>query len=423
MSNKADATNMKQAIKRELMPKLRFPEFRDAGEWADKTLDEIADLYKGKGISKADIDVQGKVPCIRYGELYTIYSEVIETVFSKTSNPPSDLFFSRKNDVIIPASGETKIDIAKASCVMHDNVALGGDLNVIRSSHNGVFLSYYLNGPKKVDIAKMAQGDTVVHLYPSQLQLLEIGLPIADEQKKIADCLSSIDELITAQTQKLATLKTHKKAMMQQLFPAEGEILPKLRFPEFCDAGEWERMKLGEAATFYNGKAYKQEELLEWGKYKVLRVGNFFTNNNWYYSDLDMDETKYCDNGDLLYAWSASFGPRIWEGEKVIYHYHIWKVVRKKIVEKKFLFLILEYETERIKEQTANGLGLLHITKGTIEAWESSFPGIDEQKKIAECLSSIDELITAQTQKLDTLKTHKKGLMQQLFPTLEEVQR
>ncbi len=414
---------MKQAIKRELMPKLRFPEFRDAGEWADKTLDEIADLYKGKGISKADIDVQGKVPCIRYGELYTIYSEVIETVFSKTSNPPSDLFFSRKNDVIIPASGETKIDIAKASCVMHDNVALGGDLNVIRSSHNGVFLSYYLNGPKKVDIAKMAQGDTVVHLYPSQLQLLEIGLPIADEQKKIADCLSSIDELITAQTQKLATLKTHKKAMMQQLFPAEGEILPKLRFPEFCDAGEWERMKLGEAATFYNGKAYKQEELLEWGKYKVLRVGNFFTNNNWYYSDLDMDETKYCDNGDLLYAWSASFGPRIWEGEKVIYHYHIWKVVRKKIVEKKFLFLILEYETERIKEQTANGLGLLHITKGTIEAWESSFPGIDEQKKIAECLSSIDELITAQTQKLDTLKTHKKGLMQQLFPTLEEVQR
>jgi len=423
MSNKADATNMKQAIKRELMPKLRFPEFRDAGEWADKTLDEIADLYKGKGISKADIDVQGKVPCIRYGELYTIYSEVIETVFSKTSNPPSDLFFSRKNDVIIPASGETKIDIAKASCVMHDNVALGGDLNVIRSSHNGVFLSYYLNGPKKVDIAKMAQGDTVVHLYPSQLQLLEIGLPIADEQKKIADCLSSIDELITAQTQKLATLKTHKKAMMQQLFPAEGEILPKLRFPEFCDAGEWERMKLGEAATFYNGKAYKQEELLEWGKYKVLRVGNFFTNNNWYYSDLDMDETKYCDNGDLLYAWSASFGPRIWEGEKVIYHYHIWKVVRKKSVDKKFLFLILEYETERIKEQTANGLGLLHITKGTIEAWESSFPGIDEQKKIAECLSSIDELITAQTQKLDTLKTHKKGLMQQLFPTLEEVQR
>jgi len=208
----------------ETLPKLRFPEFRDTPTWKERTLNESADLYKGKGISKADIDVQGKVPCIRYGELYTIYSEVIETVFSKTSNPPSDLFFSRKNDVIIPASGETKIDIAKASCVMHDNVALGGDLNVIRSSHNGVFLSYYLNGPKKVDIAKIAQGDTVVHLYPSQLQLLEIGLPIADEQKKIADCLSSIDELITAQTHKLATLKTHKKGLMQQLFPALDEV-------------------------------------------------------------------------------------------------------------------------------------------------------------------------------------------------------
>ncbi|NTW87885.1 MAG: restriction endonuclease subunit S [Desulfobulbaceae bacterium] len=209
----------------ETQPNLRFPEFQDAGKWVEKKLDGIADLYKGKGISKADIDVQGQIPCIRYGELYTIYSEVIQVVFSKTSNPPSDLFLSRKNDVIIPASGETKIDIAKASCVMHDNVALGGDLNVIRSRHNGVFLSYYLNGPKKVDIAKIAQGDSVVHLYPSQLKLLEIRLPVADEQQKIANCLSSIDELITAQTQKLGTLKTHKKGLMQQLFPVLDEVL------------------------------------------------------------------------------------------------------------------------------------------------------------------------------------------------------
>ncbi|MFI0399809.1 MAG: restriction endonuclease subunit S [Thiolinea sp.] len=192
--------------------------------------------------------------------------------------------------------------------------------------------------------------------------------------------------------------------------------LPNLRFPEFNNSLEWGKKTFGSVATFYNGRAYKQEELLDKGKYKVLRVGNFFTNENWYYSDLELDENKYCENGDLLYAWSASFAPKIWIGEKVIYHYHIWKVVEKKDIHKKFLFILLDYETEKMKSQSANGLGLLHITKGTIEGWKCNLPEFDEQQKIADCLSSIDELITAQTQKLDTLKTHKKGLMQQLFP-------
>jgi len=190
--------------------------------------------------------------------------------------------------------------------------------------------------------------------------------------------------------------------------------VPKLRFPEF--KGEWNEKTFGGVATFINGRAYKQSELLEKGKYRVLRVGNFFSNNEWYYSDLELDENKYCDNGDLLYAWSASFGPRIWEGEKVIYHYHIWKVVEKLEIDKQFLYIMLEYETERMKSQSANGLGLLHITKGAIESWECYFPRISEQKKIANCLSSIDTLIAAQAKKLDTLKAHKKGLMQQLFP-------
>ena len=193
-------------------------------------------------------------------------------------------------------------------------------------------------------------------------------------------------------------------------------LVPKSRFPEFRDTGDWVRKPLGQVATFYNGRAYKQEELLDHGKYRVLRVGNFFTNNNWYYSDLELDEDKYCDNGDLLYAWSASFGPRIWKGEKVIYHYHIWKVIEKPAIHKDFLFTILNFETEKLKSQSANGLGLMHITKGAIESWEFSLPKPDEQQKIADCLSSIDELITAQTKKIAALKNHKKGLIQQIFP-------
>lgn len=197
----------------------------------------------------------------------------------------------------------------------------------------------------------------------------------------------------------------------------EKGLVPKLRFSEFKDAPEWSPTTFGATATFINGKAYKQEELLENGKYRVLRVGNFFTNKEWYFSDLELDENKYCDNGDLLYAWSASFGPRIWLGEKVIYHYHIWKVLEKKHIDKNFLFILLDYETERMKAATANGLGLMHITKSSIENWKCCIPSsIEEQKKIANSLSSLDELISAHTQKLDALKAHKKGLMQQLFP-------
>jgi type I restriction enzyme, S subunit len=150
---------------------------------------------------------------------------VIDLVISKTNLPEAELFLSERNDVIIPASGETKLDIATASCVLVDGVALGGDLNIIRSKENGVFISYYLNGAKKREISKIAQGDAVVHLYSSQLKLLKLLLPPKKgEQKKIAACLTSIAELITAHSQKLAALKAHKKGLMQALFPAPDEV-------------------------------------------------------------------------------------------------------------------------------------------------------------------------------------------------------
>ncbi|MFN6136092.1 MAG: restriction endonuclease subunit S [Bacteroidota bacterium] len=205
----------------ETLPRLRFPEFE--GEWEERRLGDVATFHKGKGISKADISINGRTPCIRYGELYTVYGEIVENVQSRTDIPVDDLFLSQSNDVIIPASGETRLDIAKAACVIHDDVALGGDLNVIRTSHRGVFLSYYLNGPKRYDIAKVAQGDTVAHLYPSQLKKLVVSLPSEAEQQRIASCLSSLDELITKESNKLETYKTHKKGLMQGLFPKVEE--------------------------------------------------------------------------------------------------------------------------------------------------------------------------------------------------------
>ena len=209
----------------ETVPALRFPEFEDAGEWELKELGKIANFYKGKGISKADVLINGRQPCIRYGELYTVYGEVIDEVISRTDLPTYNLFLSDAGDVIIPSSGETKIDIATAACVVQKGIALGGDLNVIRSKQNGFFLSYYLNGALKYEIAKVAQGDTVAHLYKSNLESLELALPPKPkEQQKIADCLSSLDDLIGRTGEKIEDLKAHKKGLMQQLFPAMDEV-------------------------------------------------------------------------------------------------------------------------------------------------------------------------------------------------------
>ena len=203
----------------EKVPKYRFKEFEKDGVWTEKSLDEVATILKGKGISKADIVEDGDLPCIRYGELYTHYKETIRTVKSYTNSNADDLVLSKANDVIIPASGETQIDIATASCVLESGIALGSDLNIIRSKINGVFLSYYLNNSKKHDIAQMAQGIAVVHLYPNQLKTLQLQIPSTKEQIKIASCLSSLDEIISTQVEKIEHLKQHKKGLMQVLFP------------------------------------------------------------------------------------------------------------------------------------------------------------------------------------------------------------
>lgn len=203
--------------KDQTQPSKRFPEFN--GEWEVKTLGEIGVLKKGKGISKAETDPNGQIPCVRYGELYTKYGEQISKVVSRTNLPITDLVLSEVNDILIPSSGETREDIATASCVLLPGVALGGDINIIKTSLNGVFLAYYLNCTLRNSIAKIAQGDAVVHLYGEQLKKFNISFPSLSEQKKIADCLTSLDDEIQAQQQKVDALKEHKRGLMQKIFP------------------------------------------------------------------------------------------------------------------------------------------------------------------------------------------------------------
>lgn len=216
-------------------PALRFKdkEGKAFPEWRVETLGAIAKFSKGKGISKADIDVDGDLECIRYGELYTEYNETISNVHSRTNLPASELVLSKKNDVIIPASGETQLDIATAACVLKDGVALGGDLNIIRTPENGVFLSYYLNSAKKHEIAALSQGISVVHLYAAQLSTVLIRLPVKEEQKKIASILTAIDNKIENLEQQLEALKAFKKGVMQGLFNFEEEHITP---PQSCNA-------------------------------------------------------------------------------------------------------------------------------------------------------------------------------------------
>ena len=402
-----------------LEPKLRFPDFRGTGGWAIPKLGSIGFFTGGGTPSKDKTDYWiGVNPWVSSSDVFEdgihdisisryISDEAVQATATKVVPANSILLVSRV--------GVGKLAISRTPiCTSQDFT------NFTPAKDNLVFLAYCIKS-LKAKLLAFNQGMAIKGFTKDDVSNLGIPLPKLAEQQKIADCLSSLDELIAAQARKVDALKTHKKGLMQQLFPREGETQPRLRFPEFRDAGKWEKMTLGTAANFYNGRAYKQEELLDAGKYKVLRVGNFFTNNNWYHSNLELDETKYCEDGDLLYAWSASFGPRVWRGEKTIYHYHIWKVVEHSGIDKQFLFIILEHETERMKAKTTNGLGIMHITKGAIEGWESFFPGLAEQRKIADRLINLDGVIAAEARKLELLAEHKKALMQQIFPSIDGI--
>ncbi|MCS3796562.1 N-6 DNA methylase [Niastella sp. OAS944] len=156
----------------------------------------------------------------------------------------------------------------------------------------------------------------------------------------------------------------------------------------------YESVKLGDVCKVVNGRAYKQEELLDRGKYPVLRVGNFFSNREWYYSDLELEADKYCSKGDLLYAWSASFGPKIWDGEKCIYHYHIWKMVPdEKKINKYFLYHVLNRETEAIKAEGGRGIAMIHITKAGIENREIPLPPLSIQEELVADIDDYQKII------------------------------
>ena len=198
------------------VPNLRFSY---KGDWSKRKLNEICHFFKGNGLSKSDLSNEG-FPCILYGELYTTYkNEVISDIISKTNTTLSNPFLSRNNDLIIPGSGEDPIDIAVARAIYQNDIILGGDLNILRPKSNvsAAFLSYQLNGVRRYDIAKKAQGKSIVHLHNSDLKEVLVSIPSCDEQLYIVKLLTKIDEMIETQSKIINDLVLQKKCIISSL--------------------------------------------------------------------------------------------------------------------------------------------------------------------------------------------------------------
>ena len=248
-----------------------------------------------------------------------------------------------------------------------------------------------------------SSGTSIPQLTVPDIKKNEIELYSLSVQETIADKLDAVGRVIELRQQQLQTLDELVKARFIELF---GD-------PVLNQHG-WRKVALEVNATLLNGRAYKQDELLDSGKYPVLRVGNFFSNRGWYYSDLELDDDKYCDNGDLLYAWSASFGPQIWNGGKVIYHYHIWKVLVGEAYNRQFLCKLLEYATESLMGDT-HGIAMMHLTKSGMEKTEFIVPPIERQEQFAAFVEQTDKSKVAVQKALDEAQLLFDSLMQKYF--------
>lgn len=398
------------------VPKLRFPEF--SREWKEKNLGDFASFSKGKGISKADIVEDGNLECIRYGELYTTYSETIHEANSKTNIDPKDLVLSEKNDVIIPASGETQIDIATASCVLIDNVALSGDINIIKTPENGVFLAYYLNNAKKNDIAKLAQGISVVHLYSSQLKSLTLFLPEKPEQQKIASFLTAVDTKIEQLTKKQELLEQYKKGVMQKIFSRE------IRFR--ADNGsafpEWEERSLSKFLIPTLREVDKPQE-----NYLAIGVRSHckgtFQKPDSEPDKIAMDKLYEVKANDLIvnitFAWESAIAivKEEDDGGLVSHRFPTYTFERKIAIHEFFQYVIANKRFRQMLDLISpGGAGRNRVlNKKEFLKLKWALPSVEEQIKIADFLSSINTKIDLVAKKLENARQFKKGLLQQMF--------
>ena len=413
MSSKKKTTAEKEEATPALVPKLRFPEFRGAPGWEPKRLGLVLKFQAGFPFPSSGFNDAGKgLRLIRNRDLR---SDDTVKFYSEDFDPN---FVVNNGDLLVGMDGDfTPTVWKKGEALLNQRVG-----RVLpRGGNDHRFLLYLLTLSLK-DIEEATARTTVKHLSHSAVENKHEPLPLPAEQQKIAECLSSVDELIAAQTRKVGALKTHKKGLMQQLFPREGETQPRLRFPEFKKAGKW-KLKVG-GELFTSRKEIGEEGLpiysVTVNEGMVPRAS--FDRN--FYDIEDPAGNRKAHKGDIAYNMM-----RMWQGAEgvapencMVSPAYVVLKPRGGVCSDFFAYLFKIPQSLRLLTITSRGL-----TKDRLRLYFDDFSKMPlcvplkvEQQRIAACLSSLDALITAETKKLEALKTHKKGLMQQLFPSAGE---
>lgn len=390
------------------VPNLRFPEFQ--GEWEEERLADIADLYKGTSISKDQLSDDGE-PCILYGELYTKYkSETIREVISKTNIDNTKLVRSKANDVIIPCSGETAEDIATARCVLNGNILLGGDLNIIRlHGYDGTFMSYQLNGKRKYDIAKVAQGVSVVHLYGEHLKGVKTINPCLTEQKKIASLLTLLDKRIATQNKIIEDLKKLKSAIIVEHYRQTEKN-------EVCVADLGNHFNVGNLA---------KDDLSETGKPCII-YGELFTTYGEIISQIESHTNKtegmiLSKKGDLLFPSSTTvdavslIAPSVINVDNVILGGDMFGIHISHNYNTQYLSYYFNHIAKKQLAKFAKGSTIIHLHYTDIEKAKLLLPSLEEQNRMAKCLVALDKKVSVEQNLLSSLTCQKSYLLQQMF--------
>ena len=391
------------------MPELRFPEFKNAGEWKEIKLGEVTKINTGNSNREDSQETGGKY-------VFFDRSEDIRTSNKYIFNGEA-IIVGGEGQKFIPKYFIGKFDLhQRAYAIMNfDNKLLGK------------YLFYYIYFNKKY-FKQYAVGSTVKSLRLPIFQKMPIKFPSQSEQQKIAGLLSSLDEHIEAESEILESLKQHKKGLLQKLFPQEGKKIPELRFPEFENEGEWEEKKLGELVT----------KVLKKNKNEIIKT--VFTNSatdgiieQRDFFDKDIANKSNLENYYIVRQGDYVYNPRISKYAPVG---PLFKNKTNKTGVMSPLYTIFRFKNEdndfyqyyfksnhwfsSIKRVSNRGARFdrISITSSDFMKIPILSPLIKEQKKIADTLSSLDELIEAQAEKIEKLKQHKKGLMQKVFPKM-----
>jgi type I restriction enzyme, S subunit len=452
MSTKTKTTVPKEEATPVLVPKLRFPEFLDAPSWVGKPMGQVYSFKGNNSLSRDQLNYEvGSVKNIHYGDIHTKFSTLFDITKERVPfiNPSESLEGLRpdndciEGDMIFADASEDLADIGKSIEIVRLNgerVVSGQHTILARPNDDSLAIGFgaylFKSNHVRAQIQKESQGSKVLGISATRLTKIELPLPKPPEQQKIAECLSSVDELMAAQALKVDALKTHKKGLMQQLFPREGETQPRLRFPDFQNAGEWVEIELGEKVDLLSGYPFDGPDISQDSSgIRLLRGINVTEGRIRHSPEIDRYYTGLTDAlekfrlqiNDLVIGMDGS---KVGKNSALVSKSEsgallIQRVARLRAMNPALIQFIFQRINSAVFHSYVDRIntssGIPHISAKQIKEFKICFPSAAEQKCIADFLCNLDNLITAETQKLEALKTHKKGLMQQLFPSPEAV--